>query len=123
MDVLGDINLFEVDWDDLGTSSLGKSESGGDSIDHVDFLGSFEESESGCALLEMSAGSCSHKTVAELTPIGPAPQIPTISPSSTPVSTTEWYAVGRTSERTIGLAIVEKEQIFGSTHTILVHLY
>lgn len=51
MDVLHHVDFFEVDGDDLRSSGSGECESGGNRVHHVDFLRSFKEGESGCALL------------------------------------------------------------------------
>jgi hypothetical protein len=54
MDVLHHVYLFKVDGNDLGSGRGGKSESGRNRVHDVDFLGSFEKGESGCALLRLA---------------------------------------------------------------------
>lgn len=42
---------------------------------------------------------CEKLKLATIWPMGPAPQTATTSPSVTPVSTTQWYEVARTSDK------------------------
>lgn len=66
VDVLHHVHLLEVDSDDLRTGSLGESETGGDSVDDVDFLGSLEDGESGGTLLAESAKVLARKRALQL---------------------------------------------------------
>lgn len=108
---------LKVHSDDLWAKGSGKRKSCRVGIDCVDFRCALEKSPFNTANLynrSMRHEYLSPKqkeeerepvTRLKLTPIGPKPQIPTISPFWTPVSTTAWYEVGRTSERSVQTSI------------------
>lgn len=113
------ILVLEVNDLDTRIKALGQSEPGWHTVDGVDLLGTLEQGPLNHADLRIS-GTRFSTLLGKLTPMGPRlkavsvitgykydkthPQAPTTSPSSTRVSTTAWYEVGRTSERTINVS-------------------
>lgn len=93
--------VVEVDELDLGDLGLGVMEPRLDTVDKDDARSALEKGPLG-AELRAGGGQRARERRSERArtiPMGPTPQIPTMSPCLTPESRTQWYEVARTLER------------------------